>query len=215
MTSVQHWTPEQWAVFAVTIAAGVVAAGLLYAARSAVLGWTAPAPLRHVAHTSTPRPSLVLAQQRAPLPELTSSTDWVAAALDRARPLPVIVGAGGVENWVDPTMADFTDHGIGALPTIQIMTVDPTLKTSAELHAELDAWVNAYADLSSLMPETDAARETMRVNLEPCLRKARAWRLRGERGRELNDWRMNTPTGEWPMLTTADLAPYARALLAS
>jgi hypothetical protein len=213
MTSLQHWTPDQWAVFGVTVAAGVAAAVLLYVARSAVLGWTAPAPLRRVEHTSTPRPSLVLTERRAlaSLPAAWEPGSIVSSAYLAAHTVPLPA-------WIDPMRVDFTDPGIGALSSIQAVSVDPTLRTSAELHAELDAWVNAYADLAPLMPETDAAAEQMRVNLEPVLRTARLWRVRGEGGparQQLNDWRIDTPTGEYPMLTTADLAPYARALLAS
>jgi hypothetical protein len=208
MTSMQHWTPEQWAVFGLTIAAGIAAAILLYAARSAVLGWPAPTPARRVAPTAVPRPSLVLAERRTSI-----DRDMRVVLADAYE------ATGGVKHhlpaWVDPMAADFTDPGIGALSSIQAMTIDPTLKTSVELSTEESAWVNAYADLSDQMPETDAAVEQMRVALEPALRKARAWRIRGERGRDLNDWRMNTPTGEYAILTTNDLAPYARALLAS
>jgi hypothetical protein len=172
MTSMQHWTPEQWAVFTVTLAAGLIAAAILAAARR----WTAPALLR--ARGPAPRPSIVLTERRMP------------------------VAAWQAPTWTDPMAADFTDGGIGALSSIQHVTVDPTLRTSAEINAELDAWVNAYADLSGLMPETDAAAETMRVALEPVLRKAHLWRIRGEGSEQrqrLNDWRMDTPTGEWPL----------------
>jgi hypothetical protein len=58
----------------------------------------------------------------------------------------------------------------------------------------------------------------MRCNLEPALRKAHLWRIRGERGsgdRALNDWRIGTETGEYAMLTTSDLRSYAAALLVS
>jgi hypothetical protein len=212
MTSLQHWTLEQWAVFGVTIAAGIAAATLLYVARSAVIGWTAPAPLRRVEHTSTPRPSLVLTQQRQAVAARYAPA-WAIEAgyIEPTRQVPIIVGA----DWTDPAMLDdFTDPGIGALSSIRALDDSDEMQTTAEL----DAWINAYADLGALMPETDAARETMRVNLEPALRTARLWRVRGEGGparQQLNDWRMDTPTGEHRMLTTADLGPYARALLAS
>jgi hypothetical protein len=211
----QHWTPEQWAIFTATVAIGIATAAVLVLAgrRYVPPSLSLPDPAR------VPRPSIVMTERRA----RNFAAEWRAAydtpAVERTQPLPVIVGAGGVENWVDPTMADFTDPGIGALSSIQQMVIDPTLRTSAELHAEESAWINAYADLSGQMPETDAAAETMRIALEPVLRKARLWCVRaGEGGagrRGLTDWRINTATGEYAMLTTADLAPYARALLAS
>jgi hypothetical protein len=194
MTSMQHWTPEQWAVFTVTLAAGLIAAAVVAVLRR----YTAPALLR--AGGPAPRPSIVMAERR---------THTADVGRRMTQPLPT---------WVDPMAADFADPGIGALSSIQAITVDPTLRTSAEISAEESAWINAYADLSGLMPDTAAAAETMRINLEPALRKARLWRVRGERGsgdRALNDWRIDTATGEYRILTTADLAPYAAALLVS
>lgn len=179
MTSMQHWAPDQWAVFTVTIAAGLIAVTILGALQR-TRRYVAPALRRAIA--PPPRPSIVMAERRQPIP--------------RAEPWPFD------DRWLDPMAADFGDPGIGALSSIQRVTVDPTLRTSAELHAEEDAWVNAYADLSPLMPETDAAVEQMRVNLEPAWRKVHLWRLRGEGGEQrqrLNDWRMNTSTGEWPL----------------
>jgi hypothetical protein len=183
--SFQHWTPEQWSVFTVTVAAGIITAAVLAVLRRA--RWTAPAPLR--ARGPAPRPSIVLTERRQR-----------AAA------------------WTDPMRADFTDPGIGALSSIQAVTVDPTLRTVAEVQAEEDMWINAYSDLTYFMPETDAAREQMRINTEPAMRTARLWLMRaGEVGAKavLADWRIDTPTGEYPMLTTADLHPYVAALRVS
>lgn len=200
--SFEHWTPQQWAVFTVTIALGfVVAAVLLLAGRR----YVPPAPGR--GRESVPRPSIVLALARTTDAEVDALRGCWREAYDNGTP--------AVE-WLDPMTADFADPGIGALSSIQAITVDPALRTSAEISAELDAWINAYADLSGLMPETAAAAETMRCTLEPALRKAHLWRIRGEGSEQrqrLNDWRMNTPTGEYPMITTADLRPYAAALL--
>lgn len=184
MTSMQQWTPEQWAVFTVTIAAGVIAATLVAVLRRA--RWAPPALLR--ARGPGPRPTVVRAVARAPL---------------------------AVRH--DPMELDYTDPGIGALSSIQIMTVDPTLKTSTELRAETDAWVNAYADLSFAMPETAQAAEDMRITLEPVLRKARRWLIQGGEGgagrKGLADWRIGTATGEYPRIDRQYLM--ARALLVS
>lgn len=196
MTSMSQWTTGQWAVFAVTIVLGLGAIALAYFVRSAVLGWTAPAPLRPVRREPT------AAEMRR------FRSNWLAA---RNAPAHVLDST-----WSDPMAADFTDPGIGALPSILAVDVDPTLRTSIEISAEEDAWINAYADLSGLMPETDAAREDMRVAIEPAMRTARLWLTRaGETGARaaLAEWRMNTPTGEYP-------SPYsqsrvAHALLAS
>lgn len=179
MTSMQHWTTGQWTVFALTILMGLVAVAMAYAARSAVLGWTAPA---------APRPSLVLTERRQS-----------------------VSGA-----WTDPARADYTDPGIGALPSIQHIDADPALRTAAEIAAEEYAWIHAYDDLTGLMPETDDAREKMRIALEPVERKARLWLMRnGETGARavLADWRMSTPTAEMPTLDRHYMM--ARALLVS
>lgn len=208
--SFEHWTPEQWAVFTVTIALGIcVLAVLALAGRRYVPPNLSLPDVRRV-----PRPSIVMTEHRARNFAAEWRASYDASPAPLTRPLPIIVGE--LPDWVDPTIADFTDPGIGALSSIQAVTVDPTLRTEAEISAELDAWINRYADLSGLMPETAAAAETMRCNLEPVLRKAHLWRIRGEGGparQALNDWRMDTATGEYRLITTADLRPYAAALL--
>jgi hypothetical protein len=181
--SFEHWTPEQWAVFTITVAAGIVAAVVL-------------AVLHRTRYYDTPAwvdPRGMLTEQRRPAPRV------IAPA-----------------TWVDPMVADYTERGIGALSSIQAMTVDPTLRTAAEVQAEEDMWINAYSDLTYFMPETDAAREQMRINLEPAMRTARLWLMRaGEVGARaaLSTWRMDTPTGEYAAIDRQQLM--ARALLVS
>jgi hypothetical protein len=201
--SFQHWTPEQWSVFTVTVAAGVIAAAVLAVLRRA--RWTAPAPLR--ARGPAPRPSIVRAQLRMTDAEIDAFKDRWRASYGNGTP---------AATWIDPMRADFTDPGIGALSSIQAVTVDPTLRTEAEIEAEDRAWVGAYSDLTYFMPETDAAREQMRINTEPAMRTARLWlMLAGEVGAKavLADWRMDTPTGEYAPIDRQHLM--ARALLVS
>jgi len=203
VNSMQHWTPEQWGVFAVTIAAGVIAAALLYAARSAVLGWTAPAPMRRAEVVLTPRPSLMLTQARMTDAEIERFKERWNEAHANGRP---------AAEWLDPMRADFTDPGIGALASIQAIDADPQLRTAAELQAEEDDWINAYADLTPMMPETAKAHEQMRVALEPAMRTAKLWRIRGEGSTArqwLNDWRMDTPTGEYSPIDRQYFTAYA------
>lgn len=199
----QHWTPEQWGVFAVTIAAGVIAGALLYAARSAVLGWTAPAPMRRAEVIVTPRPSLMLTQARMTDAEVERFKErWNEAHAN---------GRTAAE-WLDPMKADYTDPGIGSLTSVLAIDDDPQLRTAAELRAEEDAWIRAYEHLESMMPETDAAFERMRINLEPAMRTAKLWRIRGEGSTArqwLNDWRMDTPTGEYSPIDRQYLTAYA------
>lgn len=209
----QHWTTGQWVVFFVTIAAGLAAMGLAWRVRSAVLGWTAPAPMRYAAHTSTPRPSIVMAERR----ELASSRpilryDTGAGFITTDRLTPIIVG-----QWSDPMAADYSSHGVGALRDLLEVDADPALKTSAELAAEEHAWIHAYDDLSTLMPETVRAAEAMRVAIEPAMRRARRWLIAaGEGGagrRGLTEWRIGTQTGEYPAVDRQYMT--ARALLVS
>lgn len=180
MTSMEHWTTGQWTVFAVTILLGFAGIVMAYKARSAVLGWNAPAPLR-------PAPVAMLTERREPLP---------------------------IRH--DPMKQDYEQDGIGALTSILHVPVDPGLRTAAELAAEEYAWIHAYDDLKPLMPETAAAREAMRVALEPAERKARLWLMRnGETGARavLTGWRMSTPTGAYPAIDHQYMM--ARALLVS
>lgn len=205
MTSMQHWTTGQWTVFGLTIAAGLAAVALAWIARSAVLGWTAPAPLRTATHTLAARPTLVLAAARRPLPPHDCNRH--EPLIDPARQVPV---------QHDPMTIDYGSHGIGALPDLLVIDADPALRTSTEIAVEEAAWINRYADLSGMMPETAAAREGMRVALEPAFRTARLWLIRcGEVGAkaELAGWRMDTPTGEWPAYDVQ--ARLVHALLAS
>lgn len=168
------WTQAQWIAFGGWSVAGTSAVVLLVMALQTVRGWTAPAPLRlaHAAGHTGPRPSITRAVERRPLPAVS---------------------------WTDPMRSDFTDGGIGALSSILAAEADPALVTEHERTAEDDAWVHAYADMSAMMPETAAAAETMRINLEPALRKAHLWLIRaGETGARaaLAEWRMSENTGE-------------------
>lgn len=187
MTSMSQWTPDQWAVFTVTVAAGLIAAAVLAVLH---LRWTPPAPLR--VRGPAPRPSITMTERRAIATQHAPGWAIEAAYVDTLTPM-----------WVDPMAADFTDPGIGALASIRATLTDPALKTSTELQAEESLWINAYADLRYFMPETDAERERVRIALEPAMRTARKWLAQaGEGGagrRGLSDWRMNTDTGEWPL----------------
>lgn len=185
------WTQDQWIAFYGVTAAGIGAVMLLMLGLRAMRQWAAPARLRpHAAHTAHV-PSRMLAM---PLPP---RADRTAAAA-----------------WQDPMKADYTQGGVGALSSVLAAAADPALVTEYERRA----WINAYADLSGAMPETDAATEAMRVNLEPALRKARVWLMRsGEVGARavLASWRMDTPTGEYPSPFAITPRAVAAALLES
>lgn len=219
MTAMQHWTTGQWVVFGLTIVVALGAVTLAYVARSAVLGWTAPAPMR-IAPSSTPRPSLVLAERRAIAARHAPAMAITAGWIEPARQVPIIVGDSPTALPVqhDPMTLDYSSHGPGALRDLLEVVADPALKTSAEIAAEESAWINAYADLSGMMPETDKVRESMRVAIEPAMRTARLWLMRaGETGARavLADWRINTDTGEIRNPFAITPRSVARALLVS
>lgn len=183
------WTDDQWIAFWLLSVAGAAAVALLTMGLRAMRSWTAPAPLRLAgAHAAA-----------APYPH----RDTIAVAAPRRT-------TEAIEH--DPRRIDYSRHGIGALSSIQAVKANPALVTKHERQAETDAWINAYADMSGMMPETDKAAEAMRVNIEPALRKARLWLMRnGETGARaaLATWRMDTPTGEYP--NPYAVTPYAVA----
>jgi hypothetical protein len=188
----EYWTQEQWLAFTGLSVSGVAAVALLTMGLRAMRAWTAPAPLRFApAHAMPERRALAV--KRAPA--------WAAEA-----------------GWTDPMRTDYTDPGIGALSSIRAVAADPALVTGHERQATEEAWIHAYDDLSGRMPETDRAAETMRVNLEPAMRKARLWLMQaGEIGAKavLNTWRMDTPTGEYPNPFLITQPAVAAALLES
>ncbi len=172
----QFWTESQWVAFIGVTTAGVGALMLLLLALGTIRSWATPAPLRLVpAH----------------------------AAHFSSRPAP---GVLTMHAWQDPMKADYTDPGSGALTSVLAVEADPALLTERERQAAEDAWVHAYATITDdMLPETLAAAETLRINIEPAMRTARLWLMRaGEVGARaaLASWRMDTPTGEY-------LSPYS------
>jgi hypothetical protein len=122
---------------------------------------------------------------------------------------------------VDPTVellevAAHVAPGPGSLTSLR--EVGPGALTAAEpaIDPEVAAWFDAALD-----PILD----DFRAILEPAMRKARLWELRGYAGQgaapsaraALDAWRINTPTGEWPLVSaraesTVDLTARHRAL---
>jgi hypothetical protein len=106
---------------------------------------------------------------------------------------------------VDPTtdLLDVTAHvapGPGSLTSLR--EVGPGTLTAIEplVDDEVAAWFAAAFD--PLLNE-------FRIAIEPAMRKAHLWELRGyDAGRGaapsaravLDHWRMDTPTGEWPLV---------------
>lgn len=108
-----------------------------------------------------------------------------------APPRPVVV---------DPT-AEILEHlaeGPGSLATLA--SVGEGSLTRAELvDADVKAW---FAEVF------DVVLDDFRTAMEPAMRTARLWELQGlgNHGAALARWRINTPTGEYPIVTPRALA---------
>lgn len=208
----QHWTPEQWAAFTLVTGIGLCAIAAITAAVRAVRGWTAPAPLRRT-QAPMPRPTLARAADRAAL-----DAHWRIDSLNaeaRERHNAALTGEYTV---IDPGLEvdPQSDAGTAAIEAgpAAIAAVEPDggLLTSSE-RLELEAaWINAgTADLEAAL---ERALADFRAAVEPAMRKARAWELRGEEGHgaapsarvALAHWRIDTPTGEYPLVRPRDVA---------
>jgi hypothetical protein len=94
--------------------------------------------------------------------------------------------------WVDPSRADFSTGGIGALSSIADTAVDPALVSERERQAAIDAWVNDTAPQTALDWSTvDAAVARFLAPLSPV-----------ERAHVEVDatWRTGQHTGEIPRI---------------
>lgn len=207
------WTTDQWTAFTGASVAGIAALVLLGMAVHTVRSWTAPATYRAaLARTSTrPPPSvLVLAESGGTAawthelpPPLPSVRTWVDV---RADLYPLVV---------DPTGAELAEHlapGAGSLATLA--EVGEGSLTRVELiDPEVARWFADAFDRPAHDPgraeagtvDEGGVLARFQVAIEPAMRTARLWRVRGKEGpgvghRALNDWRINCPTGEWPLV---------------
>jgi len=210
-----QWDAAQWSAFLAITAIGLLGLAAAALAIRTVRGWTAPATYR--APAARPRPSLQLAERRPLLPEERQALVWqhapggaIEAGYAPLRPgeAPVVFGATD-EQWlrdlhVDPTgeVAEHFAPGAGSLTTLRevgegsLAAAEPSV--DPDVHAEFErVFAALFADF--------------RVAIEPAMRTAHLWEIRG-RGhngvlssarRALDEWRINTPTGEWPMVSVA------------
>lgn len=106
-------------------------------------------------------------------------------------------------------VADALQSGVGSLRDVLQTPYDPAaagLLTETERAAAEHAWIHAYE--GRVAWELSSALDAFRIAIEPAMRKARGWELRGQEGRgaapsaraELDRWRIETPTGEWPIV---------------
>jgi hypothetical protein len=171
--SYEYWTPAQWAAFAAVATLGVIgvlaAAGALRATNARA---ATPQPLRAVGEGTITAGQLQALRER-----------WAHAVAEPAR----VLDAAPVQAW------EWDDE----------QRPDPELDTSAERNAREWAWVHAYDGTRHAAADAlDAALADFRIAVEPAMRKARLWEIRGQASqprRELDHWRIDTPTGEWPM----------------
>jgi hypothetical protein len=182
--SYEYWTPAQWAAFAAVATLGVIgvlaAAGALRAtnARAAT-----PQPLRAVGEGTITAGQLQALRER-----------WAHAVAEPAR----VLDAAPVQAWEwDDEQRAHLKPGVGSITSVMATPADP------ERNAREWAWVHAYDGTRHAAADAlDAALADFRIAVEPAMRKARLWEIRGQASqprRELDHWRIDTPTGEWPM----------------
>ncbi len=224
MITLPDWTTDQWIAFTGVTVAGLAAGVLLAVAVHAFRSWTASATYRATGDPA--RPSLILAAERhmteaemkdfehrwyeardranvgQRIDMLDDSTHaWLAA------PAPLVI---------DPTAAEIAEHlapGPGSLTSLAEVEGHATERVEL-VDPEVARWFADAFDRPAHTPGRDEAREVdeggalarFHAAIEPAMRTARLWRVRGEEGpgvgrRMLNDWRIGTETGEWPIIT--------------
>lgn len=237
MSIFEAWTTDQWIIFAALSVAGSCAVGLGTLGVRIVRGWTAPATSTgYRAAAPAARPTLALAARRTPMPiapamHETIADNWHAARTFTLPPGsdttiifdvidvdPTSPGAVPLDSApaYDPAKLDFSPGGMASATAIAAVPADPTLVTSAERAAELDAWINGSAgDIAAAFGRIERG---FNARLAPAMLKAIMWAIEGEAagvagsGR-LIEWHMDTPSGAWPMIVPvgATLPPSADA----
>jgi hypothetical protein len=222
------WTADQWTAFTGASVAGIAALVLLGMAVHTVRSWTTPATYRAALNpvSARPRPSLQLATVRMTNAEVDAFRErWKQG---KGRWVHVLAEAGGTAAWthelptapatplvVDPTGAELAEHlapGAGSLATLAEVGEGSLMRVEL-IDPEVARWFADAFDRPAHSPgrtEAGTADEggvlaRFQVAIEPAMRTARLWRVRGEEGpgvghRALNDWRINCPTGEWPLV---------------
>lgn len=116
---------------------------------------------------------------------------------------------------VDPTGAELAEHlapGAGSLATLAEVGEGSLMRVEL-IDPEVACWFADAFDRPAHAPgraeagtvDEGGVLARFQVAIEPAMRTARLWRVRGEEGpgvghRALNDWRINCPTGEWPLV---------------
>ncbi len=222
MITLPDWTTDQWIAFTGTTVAGLAAVALLIVAFRTIRGWTAPATYRTIGDPA--RPSLIPPAERhmseAEITDFERRFKESAARADSAWKSTLL--ADSTHAWLaGPELADIAEHlapGPGSLTSLagveghateRVELIDPEV---AQWFA--DAFDRPASNNTITPPDGGQAYDDggiltqFRAALEPAMRTARLWRARGEEGpgigrRMLNDWRIDTPTGEWPHIVPA------------
>lgn len=171
-----HWTAQQWGVFVTVVAAGLLAALL------------APVAVRVRADLARRRRRLDVSPRHYRVP---------AHLADLYPPYAVPVVPG--ETMPDgPQLIDEIEAHLAAGPgsLTSLREVGPGAVAAVEPPVDPDI----AADVKAVL---DAALESFRVGVEPSMRTARLWMLRGGETyarQELFAWHIGTGTGEYPMV---------------
>lgn len=227
------WTADQWAGFIAFAVAGCAGLALIavwiyrrrvIAAEMAIIHTRFETPAGIIEFRDVTEAEMALFKQR-----------WTAAMDGDNHTLALINDT----LHVDPTaeLVELAEHlaaGPGSLTTLRevgpgrIVTADPPVDP------EVARWFAEAFDRPAHVPGRDEARELdeggvmtrFQLAIEAPMRKAHLWELRGHaehgglasRWAELDRWRINTPTGEYPIVTaraehTVDLTARRTSLL--
>lgn len=222
---IKHWTFDQWMMFGCFTVAGLAALALIAVVIRTVRGWTAPAR-PDVLRTPTPNElHRALVWKHAPAGAIEADYTQPLIAGPVAQPLPVVLGAEDREVivsgfWDTPTQAeppvvvdptaeliDIAEHlapGPGSLTTLAEAGEGSVIRITRD--DLIDPTVAKWFDESFGRIVAD-----FRTAVEPAMRTARLWEIQG-RGHHgvlgaaragLDHWRMECPTGEWPIVRPA------------
>lgn len=218
----QQWTADQWAAFCGVTAAGLAAVALLGLAVRTVRGWTAPAHA-YLAPRPALRPTVQLAARRAPawaieaygvpLTEAIARTH-LAAARQRALTAATTPDLPAADIAVLAHLAE----GPGSLASLAAVGEGSLVRVELVDRETRDAFAFAF-DRPAHTPTRDEAGiiddggvlTRFHAAIEASMRKARLWEIqgRGVAGHDsarqaLDHWRIDTPTGEYPLVVLAD-----------
>lgn len=186
------WTQDQWIAFLAITTAGLSALGLAVLAARAVRSWApTTVDLRRIAPRGyAVRPTVALAARRVPLPA------WA----------------------FEPTVLEHVAPGPGSLASLREVGPGTLVAGDPPVAPDVAAWfVEAFDRPAHVPTPTEAGTldeggvlTRFHAAMDAPMRTARLWLIRAEglnghtsARQQLNEWRVNTPTGEYAMIAPA------------